>query len=94
MEDNTKHEQALIGAVGRQIAAERVAIKMSQETLAERVGISKKSVTRYELGERDPQLGTLVAIADALGVPVTQLLLAAAARAEHDTSAPKSRPIS
>lgn len=85
MNEYTEREQALIRALGRQIAAERVAIKMSQEALAERVGISKKSVTRYEQGERDVPFGTLVAMADALGVPVSQLLRSSEARAGQDS---------
>lgn len=85
MDDYTEHEKNQIRAVGRQIAAERTKVEMSQEALAERAGISRKSLSRYEQGERDATLGTLVSIADALGMPLTQLLLAAEARPGQDT---------
>jgi transcriptional regulator with XRE-family HTH domain len=82
--DYTADEGALVRAMGRQIAAERVAAKMSQATLAERVGITQKSLGRYERGERDIQLKTIGRIADALGLPPSQIMLAAEERAERD----------
>lgn len=74
----------MVRAMGRQIAAERVAADISQETLAERVGITKRSMGRYERGERDIQLKTLSQIAEVLGLLPSQIMLAAEERAKRD----------
>lgn len=84
MTDYQADEGALIRAMGRQIAAERVAVKMSQATLAERVGITQRSLGRYERGERDIQLKTIGQIADALGLLPSQIMLRAEERAAQD----------
>lgn len=80
MDAYTNDELALVHALGRQIAAERVAKGLTQEQLASMAGIAKKSLTRYENGERDPQLWAIVKIADALGIIPSQLMVRAEAR--------------
>ena len=84
--DYTASESALVRAIGRTIAAERVAINMSQDTLAERVGITPRSMGRYERGERDIQLKTLSQIAEVLGLLPSQIMIAAEERAERDAA--------
>lgn len=84
MDDYTNDEQALVHALGRQIAAERVAKGLTQERLASAVGIAKKSLTRYENGERDPQLWVIVRIAEALNIVPSQLMIRAEARRDED----------
>lgn len=42
---------------------------MSQETLAERAGLSLSSISAYERGSTDPSLEALQRLSDALGVP-------------------------
>ena len=87
MDPYTNDEQALVHALGRQIAAERVAKGMTQEQLAGIVGIAKKSMTRYENGERDPQLWVIVKIAEALNIIPSQLMVRAEARRDEDRAA-------
>lgn len=60
--------RALAVAIGRQIAAERFAQNISAEKLAEKVGINKNSLGRYERAERDVPLSVLTSIATALGM--------------------------
>lgn len=84
MTDYTADEGALIRAMGRQIAAERVAVNMSQATLAARVGITERSLGRYERGERDIPLRSLGQIADVLGLLPSQIMLRAEERAALD----------
>jgi transcriptional regulator with XRE-family HTH domain len=59
--------------------AERIRItrqqqKLSQTELAERAGINKKSLSRYELDNSIPPADALKAIADVLGVSADFLL--------------------
>ncbi|MFD3535254.1 helix-turn-helix domain-containing protein [Streptomyces sp. NPDC058664] len=47
---------------------------LSQDHLAERIGRERRSIQRYERGERDISFSDLVLIADALGVSVADLV--------------------
>lgn len=53
---------------GQQIRQSRVAKGLSQKKLGELLGVSQKTISRYELGSCIPQ-DTVSAIADALGIP-------------------------
>ncbi len=48
--------------------------KMSQADLAAKVGVSREYIARLELGQHDPPLSTLEALAKALKVKVGALL--------------------
>lgn len=75
---------ALQRALGRQLAAERNGAGLSIEALAERSGVHKNSIGRYERAERDIPLKALGQIADALGILPSQLMLGAEVRAARD----------
>ena len=47
---------------------------LSQEALAERLGVSRQAVSKWETGEAMPEAGKLAALAAALGVSVDWLL--------------------
>lgn len=46
---------------------------LSQEELAARIGVSRQAVSKWEVGEAAPDLGNLLALADALGVSLDAL---------------------
>jgi transcriptional regulator with XRE-family HTH domain len=46
----------------------------TQPVLAKRAGMSAGYIARLETSRHDPKLSTLVKLAKALGVPVTELL--------------------
>ena len=48
--------------------------KLSQEELAKMVGVSIDTIRRYELGEREPRITELQALAAALGTTVASLM--------------------
>lgn len=48
----------------------RVLRGISQQQLAERLGVSRKTVGEWERGDRVPSIRRLLPLAEALGVPV------------------------
>ena len=59
---------------GKQLQQLRTRRGLTQEQLAVTAGLSRTFLTRLELGQHDPSLSTLVRLAKALRVSVTQLL--------------------
>jgi transcriptional regulator with XRE-family HTH domain len=59
--------------LARAIAAERVRAGLSQRQLAERLGMSRQTVTTIEAGQRGILVRDLVAICRALGVTLAEL---------------------
>ena len=60
--------------IGKFIAALRKEKKMTQEQLAQKLGVSNRSVSRWENGNTMPDLSMLPVLAEELGVSVTELL--------------------
>jgi DNA-binding XRE family transcriptional regulator len=60
--------------LGHRIAALRSQAGLSQDQLAERAGIDRRSIQRYEAGTREPQYGDLLLIADVLAIPLADLV--------------------
>lgn len=58
------------------LAALRKQRGFTQATLAERLGVEQPTVQRWEKGKREPDLGQLIALANALGVEPGTLLSA------------------
>lgn len=52
----------------------RKAAKLSQEELADRVGVSRQAVSKWELGESTPDVDKLLSLARAFGVTTDELL--------------------
>ena len=61
-------------ALGCRIADHRRAAGLSQDQLADRVGVERRTIQRYEAGTRDPGYSDLVLIADALDTPLAKLV--------------------
>ncbi len=59
---------------------------LSQEALAERLGVSRQAVSKWETGEALPETGKLAALAAALGVTVDWLL------SEAEPEEPQAKP--
>ena len=57
---------------------------LSQEALAERLGVSRQAVSKWETGEALPETGKLATLAAALGVSVDWLL------SEDESEAPQT----
>lgn len=61
--------------VGQRIRIARKNLGLTQKELAECAGTATGTIQQYELGKRKPRIEQLCAIASALGIPVTDLLL-------------------
>ncbi|WP_426730190.1 helix-turn-helix domain-containing protein [Myxococcus faecalis] len=84
MNENTK---SLVKQVGKYLQKQRTERGLTQEALAERADISVSYLSMLERGERAPHLQTLVALAEALAVPLVALLSPEDAPQEGDVSA-------
>jgi len=61
-------------AVGDNIRAARLHANLTQEKLGERAGLDRQSINRIEQGHASPILDNLVRIADALDIPLADLV--------------------
>lgn len=52
------------------LAAARVNAKLTQEELAEKLGVSKSTVNGWEQGKSEPKLSQLQAISSLSGIPM------------------------
>jgi transcriptional regulator with XRE-family HTH domain len=66
--------EAISRQFGRNLAEARGWIGMSQGQLARQIGVQQSQVARLENGERCPTLDRIVALAEAVGVQVRDLL--------------------
>lgn len=57
-----------ITRIGRQVAARRIELHLTQQTLADLAGVSRSSLQALEYGSRSVKLASVVEIADALGL--------------------------
>lgn len=61
-------------AIGTRIRAGRLDAHLTQMALAERVDVDHKTIHRIEYAMADPSLGLLLRIADAIDVPLSDLV--------------------
>lgn len=60
--------------IGANIQTTRQAVGLTQEQLAEAVGVSRQTVAKWESGDTSPDLGHAAALAEALGCTVDALV--------------------
>lgn len=61
-------------SLGETLKAHRTRCKMTQEFVAEAVGVSRQAVSKWESGATDPSTSNLMALAKLYGVPAAELL--------------------
>ena len=61
-------------ALGKNLRGARERAELTQEVVAERSGVHVTEVSRIEAGKRDPRIATVEALAEAVGVSVSDLL--------------------
>lgn len=76
-------------SVGTQIRKLRRERDWTQADLAERIGIDKRNISRYESGHAEPRKSTLLKLAEVLEVDVPQLLGVADAKGSESCEDPE-----
>ena len=61
-------------SLGETIKAHRMRCQMTQEFVAEALGVSRQAVSRWETGTADPSTSNRIALAKLFGVPAEELL--------------------
>lgn len=82
--------EAFVKALGAEVRTAATVAQMKIGDLAEAVGVSRMSLTRYLNGEREMTVPTLCRIADVLGVSAATLIERATRRAEEDARTTKA----
>lgn len=60
--------------IGKYIAGKRKSLGMTQKQLAEKLGMSDKSVSKWERGVSVPNINTLILISEKFDIPVDEML--------------------
>ena len=72
--DVRKEKSELRITLGERLKQERTRHKMTQEFVAETIGVSRQAVSKWENGASDPSTSNLFAIANLYGTSVENLL--------------------
>ena len=72
---DVRQEKSVVGkSLGEALKAHRTQCKMTQEFVAETIGVSRQAVSKWENGTSDPSTSNLFALAKLYGVSVEELL--------------------
>ena len=69
-----KEESQFKRTLGEALKEHRLRCQMTQEFVAESVGVSRQAVSKWERGDSDPSTSNLLALAKLFGVPAEELL--------------------
>lgn len=76
-------------SLGENIRRRREALKLSQEAIAERLGVSRQAVSKWETGQSEPTAGNLIQLAEVLETSLSAL--AASEGTSGDPAAPEEK---
>ena len=72
----TEEQAAIKKSLGEALRENRLRCQMTQEFVAERLGVSRQAVSKWENGTSDPSTSNLLALAKLYGVSAEELLRA------------------
>ena len=72
--DTRKETNSIKKTLGETIKEYRTKCKMTQEFVAESLGVSRQAVSKWESGSSDPSTSNLIALAKLFNVSVEELL--------------------
>lgn len=67
-------QKKVSGFQGHRLRMRREEMDLSQEQLAQRVGVDQRQISRWELGASDLRISTLIKLVDVLNVDVNWLM--------------------
>ena len=73
-ENVRKEKSAVKKSLGEKLKTYRTSCKMTQEFVAEQIGVSRQAVSKWENGTSDPSTSNLFALAKLFGISVEELL--------------------
>ena len=73
-EEVRKETKAVRKSLGEALKEQRVRCKMTQEFVAEHLGVSRQAVSKWENGASDPSTSNLLALAKLYGINAADLL--------------------
>ncbi len=80
-------------SLGENIRNKREELKLSQEYVAEQLGVSRQAVSKWETGQSEPTAGNLVRLADVFGIGLSELVDPKKSTSERTTEKRKPNPI-
>lgn len=75
--DVRQEKSTVCKSLGEALRTHRTRCKMTQEFVAETIGVSRQAVSKWESGTADPSTSNLLALAKLYGVSAEDLLKAA-----------------
>ena len=69
-----KENAAMFQSLGEALKSHRLRCGMTQEFVAEQLGVSRQAVSKWENGTSDPSTGNLLALAKLYGMNAAELL--------------------
>jgi len=69
-----KEKEKVIRSLGEALKQNRTRCKMTQEFVAESIGVSRQAVSKWENGTSDPSTSNLLALANLYGISAEDLL--------------------
>ena len=69
-----KEKSAVCKSLGEALKENRIRCRMTQEFVAERLGVSRQAVSKWETGTSDPSTSKLLALAKLFGISPEELL--------------------
>ena len=72
--NNTKENIIIQQSLGESIKEHRIRCNMTQEFVAEKLGVSRQAVSKWESGKSDPSTANLIALAKLYGISIEELL--------------------
>ena len=72
--DNRKESVVIKKSLGEVLKAHRTECKMTQEFVAEHMGVTRQTVSKWETGINEPSTSNLLQLAKLFGIPADELL--------------------
>lgn len=69
-----KEKERVTRSLGEALKGNRTRCKMTQEFVAESIGVSRQAVSKWESGTSDPSTSNLLALANLYGISAEDLL--------------------